>query len=173
MFLIWLSISSVYLKKTFSCRVLYNPYMLCYAKLLQLCPTLCNPMDYSPPRSSVHGILQARILEWVAIPSSNKILIYSNICLLITLYILFCRFYMFICDILPIEVFDCEVVKYLGRLSCSDSKPNDFLKLVILLWNKLRFIGKVWRCIVPIHSSPSFSNINIIISTFVKTNKLM
>ena len=31
------------------------------------CPTLCNPMDYSPPGSSVHEILQARILEWVAI----------------------------------------------------------------------------------------------------------
>ena len=35
------------------------------AKLLQLCPTLCNPMDYSLPVSSVHGILQARILEGV------------------------------------------------------------------------------------------------------------
>ena len=34
----------------------------------QSCPTLCNPMDCSPPDSSVHGILQARILEWVAIP---------------------------------------------------------------------------------------------------------
>ena len=34
----------------------------------QLCLTLCNPMDYSPPGSSVHGILQARTLEWVAIP---------------------------------------------------------------------------------------------------------
>ena len=33
----------------------------------QSCPTLCNPMDYSPPGSSVHGILQARTLEWVAI----------------------------------------------------------------------------------------------------------
>ena len=31
------------------------------------CPTVCNPVDYSPPGSSVHGILQARILEWVAI----------------------------------------------------------------------------------------------------------
>ena len=31
----------------------------------QSCPTLCNPMNYSPPASSVHGILQARILEWV------------------------------------------------------------------------------------------------------------
>ena len=34
----------------------------------QLYPTFCNPMDCSPPGSSVHGILQARILEWVAIP---------------------------------------------------------------------------------------------------------
>ena len=34
----------------------------------QLCPTLCDPMDCSLPGSSVHGILQARILEWVAIP---------------------------------------------------------------------------------------------------------
>ena len=42
--------------------------MLC-AKSLQLCPSLCNTMDYSPPGSSVHGILQARILEWVARPA--------------------------------------------------------------------------------------------------------
>ena len=39
-----------------------------HAKLLQSCLTLCNPMDCSPPGSSVHGILQARILEWVAQP---------------------------------------------------------------------------------------------------------
>ena len=37
-----------------------------HAKLLQLCPTLCDPTDCWPPGSSVHGILQARILEWVA-----------------------------------------------------------------------------------------------------------
>ena len=41
------------------------------AKSLQSCPTLCDPMDCSPPGSSVHGILQARILEWVAMPSSR------------------------------------------------------------------------------------------------------
>ena len=35
------------------------------------CPTLCNPMDYSPPGSSGHGIFQTRILEWVAISSSR------------------------------------------------------------------------------------------------------
>ena len=36
---------------------------------VQSCPTLCDPIDYSPPGPSVHGILQARILEWVAMPS--------------------------------------------------------------------------------------------------------
>ena len=41
------------------------------AKSFQLCPTLCDPMDCSPPGSSVHRISQARILEWVAISSSR------------------------------------------------------------------------------------------------------
>ena len=39
----------------------------------QLCSTLCDPMDCSPPGSSVYGILQARILEWVAIPSRGDL----------------------------------------------------------------------------------------------------
>ena len=41
------------------------------AKSFQSCPTLCNPINGSPPGSSVPGILQARILEWVAISFSN------------------------------------------------------------------------------------------------------
>ena len=41
------------------------------AKLLQSCPTLCDPIDSSPTGSSVPGILQARILEWVAISFSS------------------------------------------------------------------------------------------------------
>ena len=41
------------------------------AKSLQSCPTLCDPIDGSPPGSSVPGVLQARILEWVAIAFSN------------------------------------------------------------------------------------------------------
>ena len=40
-----------------------------HAKSLQSCLTLCDPMDYNPLGSSIHGILQARILEWVAMPS--------------------------------------------------------------------------------------------------------
>ena len=41
------------------------------AKSLQSCPTLCNPIDSSPPGSPVPGILQARTLEWVAVSFSN------------------------------------------------------------------------------------------------------
>ena len=48
-----------------------NPtILLCLVN--QLCLTLCNPMDCSPPGSSIHGVLQARILEWVAMPSSRR-----------------------------------------------------------------------------------------------------
>ena len=45
--------------------------MLYYAKSLQSCPTRCNPIDGSPLGSSVPGILQARLLEWIAISFSN------------------------------------------------------------------------------------------------------
>ena len=58
-----------------------KPLLLCkelptfYVKLLvlaaQSCLSLCNPMDWSPPGSSVYSISQARILEWVAMPSSR------------------------------------------------------------------------------------------------------
>ena len=59
--------------------VLHRPvYIVCVCVcvcvcmlVVQSCPTLCNPMDCSLPGSSVHGILQARILEWVAMPFSR------------------------------------------------------------------------------------------------------
>ena len=41
------------------------------AKSLQLCPTLCDPMDCSPPGSPIHGVFQARVLEWGAIAFSE------------------------------------------------------------------------------------------------------
>jgi len=46
-------------------------YVACCAKSLQSCPTLCNSIHCSPPGSSVSGIFQARILEWVAISFSR------------------------------------------------------------------------------------------------------
>ena len=55
--------------------LLFNAMMsihsIANAKSLQSCPTLCNPLDGSPPGFPVPGILQARILEWVAISFSN------------------------------------------------------------------------------------------------------
>ena len=57
-----------------TCLLIFYLFLFCLnAKPLQSCPTLCDPMDCSPPYSSVHGILQARILEWVAMPSSRGI----------------------------------------------------------------------------------------------------
>ena len=54
--------SYVLLEQTFSCVLVAQSRL-----------TLCDPMDGSPPGSSVHGILEARILEWVAIPKSRGI----------------------------------------------------------------------------------------------------
>ena len=48
-----------------------NPAAAAAAKSLQPCPTLCDPIDGSPPGSPIPGILQARTLEWVAISFSN------------------------------------------------------------------------------------------------------
>ena len=47
------------------------------AKSLQLCPTLCNPIDNSPPGSSIHGIFQAGVLQWAAIAFSEKNIYFS------------------------------------------------------------------------------------------------
>ena len=52
------------------CKIL-NGCACMHARSFQLCPTLCDPKDCCQPGSSVHGILQARILEWVAMPSSS------------------------------------------------------------------------------------------------------
>ena len=47
--------------------------------VVQSCPTLCGPMDCSSPNSSVHGFLQARILEWRAIPFSRNLPVGSHV----------------------------------------------------------------------------------------------
>ena len=60
------------LSETFVFCVLFFHLCVC-AKSLQSCLTLCNSMDCSPPGFSVHGILQARILEWVAMPPPGEL----------------------------------------------------------------------------------------------------
>ena len=61
--------------RIFACRIPWTEEpdaAAAAAKSLQLCPTLCDPIDGSPPGSPVPGILQARILEWIAISFSNS-----------------------------------------------------------------------------------------------------
>ena len=53
------------------CSFVYLTYVLCCSRLLQSCLTIWDHMDCSPSGFSVHGILQARILEWVAVLSSK------------------------------------------------------------------------------------------------------
>ena len=77
-------------------------YVLYCDKSLQSCPTLCNPMDYSPLGSSVHGILQAGILEWVALPLPRSLIcvyilcVYIYIYMSIPIYFLYSAFFFFI-----------------------------------------------------------------------------
>ena len=65
-FILWLCWSSL-LCKFFLVAVWVRAF-----SVAQSCPTLRDPMDSSPPGSSVHGIFQARIMEWVAISSSRE-----------------------------------------------------------------------------------------------------
>ena len=62
----------LFLRNKFSAALFsYTAAAAAAAKSLQLCPTLCDPIDGLLPGSSVPGILQARTLEWVAISFSN------------------------------------------------------------------------------------------------------
>ena len=89
------SVFQLYLNKVKSKKKNIGPkrktcvWMSVRAKLLQPCLNLCNPMDRSLPGSSVHGILQTRILEWVALPSILQGIFLtegSNLCLLCLLH---------------------------------------------------------------------------------------
>ena len=75
---IWKDKKYIYLfKKHSACslkhcfRISRCTFLCPHAKSLQSCPIMCDPMGCSLPGSSVHGILQARILEWVTVPSSR------------------------------------------------------------------------------------------------------
>ena len=75
------SLNSKFSESSFRVFFFLNPlihlgfiFMCVHAKSLQSCPTLCDPMDYSPPGSPVYATLQARILEQVAMPSPGDLL---------------------------------------------------------------------------------------------------
>ena len=67
--------SGVLWSRSLCCKSIWDTFITLCACMLscfsQSCPTLCDPMDYSLPGSSIHGILQARLLEWVAISFSR------------------------------------------------------------------------------------------------------
>ena len=65
------SIGNYYLMSYYTFNIVFDIAAAAAAKSLQLYPTLCDPIDGSPPGSPVPGILQARTLEWVAISFSN------------------------------------------------------------------------------------------------------
>ena len=69
----------------------------------QSCPTLCDPMDHSPPGSSIHRILQARILGWVAISFSR--IYYIHIYNSISIYELYVYVYKCVCMYMYIHVY--------------------------------------------------------------------
>ena len=72
-------------------------------EVAQSCPTLCNPMDCSLPCSSVHGISQARVLEWIAISFSNldSILKSKDITLLTKVWLIKAM-------VFPVVMYECE-----------------------------------------------------------------
>ena len=111
------------------------------AKSHQSCPTLCDPIDGSPPGSSVHGILQARVLEWGAIAFSeirvndlNYFLQFTNICVLESSYS-YCDYNygtatIVCCCVTPSNsAFNCirPVVKMILRRSASTTTNQGFL----------------------------------------------
>ena len=65
-----------------TCVLYVKMYAAAAAKSLQSCPTLSDPMDWSLPGSPVHGIFQARVLEWGAIAFSSKN-VYKCVCSLL------------------------------------------------------------------------------------------
>ena len=85
----WPKVNTLNLKFTFVSSY-KSRFAAAAAKSLQSCPTLCDPIDGSPPGPAVPGILQARTLEWVAISSSNawkwkvKVKLLSRVWLLAT-----------------------------------------------------------------------------------------
>ena len=112
--------------------VSYHGIVLCLAT--QPCLTLCDPMDCSPPGSSVHGILQARILEWVAM-SSSRVLCY----IFISIYLLFfCR----LASLLTIYI-----IYY----------PNLQLTLSISKYKCVNLEEMIWFMFIHIHDPVNFS----------------
>ena len=117
------------------------------AKSLQSCPTLCDPIDGSPPGSPVPGILQARILEWVAISFANawkwkvKVKSLSRVWLLATYLVL--KYFSVLCFLIIINIVVTQLhpsQTLLARsLSLSDLLKEEGLLLSLCPWAHVSF----------------------------------
>ena len=86
------------------------------SEVAQSCPTLSDPMDYSPPGSSVHGIFQARVLEWGAIAFSKSLDKWAWIWL-----------WRYLCvDILLVIYFSCKAAITIGKDAMNSTGPGKF-----------------------------------------------
>ena len=133
-----------------------DPYaMLCYAKSLQSCPTLCDPIDGSPPGSPVPGILQARTLEWVAISFSNawkwknKVKSLSRVWLLATPW----------------------TAASQAPLSMGFSRKEYWSGLPFPSPNRIPILFKSWFCYLLLDKSPDFSEYLLLIQKLQKNSK--
>ena len=95
---------------------IYVIYICVYAKSLQLCLSLGNPMDCSPPGSFVCGILQERILAWVAVPSSRGSYLLTN---------LWWYDHSYSPTHLEPDILECEVKWALGRITANKASGGD------------------------------------------------
>ena len=117
------------------------------AKSLQSWLIFCNPMDYSPPGSSVHGIFQAIILEWVAMPSSRGSSPPRDRTHLLCLQHLTGGFFT---TSATWEALSCSLVEYYSEFFCSKS----CLKFILYVSSDLYILGL-------------FKNISIVVVDFV------
>ena len=103
--LMWIRLNSI----IYLCVCVCVCVCVCACLVVQLCLTLCNPMDCNPPSSSVPGIFQARILEWVAISYSRVyqyvILVSLNQCN----YLYISHFYFLACNLFGEEPWWCLI----------------------------------------------------------------
>ena len=118
------------------------------AKSLQSSPTLCNPMDWSPPGSSVHGIFQARILEWVTVAYSTLLLFmtktfhHRDVSFFVHPFIsswIFCLFPLF-------EYY--EHCTFMFKFECGCVLFPFFFSLWSLLWVTKKQAGKTAQTVV-------------------------
>ena len=128
-FFIIIKYPGIYLTRSYETSINKTIMLKGHSEVAQSCPTLCDPMDCSLPGSSIHGILQARILEWIAISFSKAFIISCSLGLLIT---------------------DLSVSAYLGK----SLFLFYFWRIVLLdvkFLNYSLFLSALWIYVIPLH----------------------